>query len=135
MRLGIFPDELDLDERLTRQVGRRLTGLDDEIDFELVEPEIGRRTFYRPPKEPKPEISERLAKVRKKAQQARAIVNSQRRREPNLPNYSFSLYVIYFINHPNVQPRDILHIIREEQRKKAEAVNPGQVYGISQKSY
>lgn len=133
MELPRFVDD-DLEDRAIKLASQRLTGLDVKVDTEYVEIDT-EETFYRPPKKPKLEVTERLAIVRKKAQQARAIVNRQKRREPNLPDYLFSLYVIYFINHKNVQPRDILGIIRDEQRKKAEAVKPVETYNTVQKDY
>lgn len=39
-------DEADLDERLSGVAGRRLEGLDGEIDYELVKPEHPERVIY-----------------------------------------------------------------------------------------
>jgi len=112
-------DEPDLDERLSEVAARRLEGLDGGIDSEFVVPEKNHTFyFYRYPRQPKAEIPEHTAIARKKAQQARAIINKQRKREPTIKEYDFDFLKIYFMKNPDAQPGNILQVIREIQRRR-----------------
>ena len=133
----LIPVDEDLEDKALILISQGLVGLAQETDGGFTGISYDEYVYEAPNdtgKGPKQEISERQKIARRKAQQARAIVNRQRKRESLLPDYPFHTYVLYFLANTHRQPKDLPEILRQEQRGKTEATNPEQKY-IAQKNY
>ena len=112
MGITTFVYEGDLEERVVRLADEELTVFDAEILLREID-----GAFYKP-KDSKPETPEHLLIISSKAKKARAIINRQRIRDPTIKEYSYGTLKLYFMKNPNAEPRDILKIIKEEQRMR-----------------
>jgi len=117
MGLTIFVDDPDLEDRVVKEV-EEIIKTSGEPDPILVTGDIDYEQHQKPRREVrhKREVPQHLKGIFEKARQARAIVNNQRRREPTLPDYKYEAYVTFFWARPNLEPKDMLQIIREQQR-------------------
>ena len=116
-----FFDEIDRDEALAKSAV--VLELSDELMEEYGETKDDRivrsngAAYSRANKLAK-EMSDLEKLARKKAQIARAIINRQKKRDKTIKEYPYSTLIVYFMGHPNTEPRNILHIIEEGQSRR-----------------